>query len=133
MVTISGTSPQSSYLAGCRVDGGRVRGQDHGEVPQRVPGGGPLEVHPALVQTCRIQHISTHYSVSAADSGLLTPTTDQRPPPVCTPPDLGAAAAAWLNTIKPGTHTVKTLIPALTGNLLSLYIYLISIDICFAT
>ena len=104
-----------------------MRGQDHGEVPQRVPGGGPLEVHPALVQTCRIQHISTHYSVSAADSGLLTPTTDQRPPPVCTPPDLGAAAAAWLNTIKPGTHTVKTLIPALTGNLLSLYIYLIYI------
>ena len=37
-----------------------MRGQDHREVPQRVPRGGPLEVHPALVQTCRIhtfQHI----------------------------------------------------------------------------
>ena len=45
-----------------------MRGQDHREVPQCVPRGGPLEVHPALVQTCQIQHISNHYSGSAADS-----------------------------------------------------------------
>ena len=36
-----------------------MRGQDHREVPQRVPRGGPLEVHPALVQTCRIHTFPT--------------------------------------------------------------------------